>query len=278
MGPGHLDQGVLKMIQKEFPFLFEENKSNFDVNDPNPLVELLKDQGVKHAFLINYESTRVMGYGFEINNWSVNFCEQSDGFLIPVGGVEPFNHNNSGSLIKDYLETSQIKMVKVHGPHQLLSPNEYTKGNNSLASLYEICEATKTPILFHTGSSIFPKARSRYGNPLDIEDVLIDYPTIKVVLAHGGRPFWTKEFEYLMRKFPKIHFDLSGVPPTKLIEYFPRIDRFIDRCIFGSDFPSPGVPSILQNAISFYRIFQSMNLSDQSISQIFKENALSLIK
>lgn len=269
-----LDPKILYMIRLEFPFLFE---GVTDSSDPTPLVQMLEKDRVEYGFVINYVAPEVMGFTFNTNDWVIDFCDRSGGKLIPVGGVDTKAHPEAGNMLKPYFETDSLKMVKVHGPHQLINPNDYLYGNDGLRNLYETCEEFKIPVLFHTGSSIFPKARSRFGNPLLLEDVLIDFPDLKVIIAHGGRPFWTREFEYLMIKYPGIYFDISGVPPKLLSSYFPRIDRYADRIVFGSDFPSPGVKGIRKNAELLENELQTLGFGPEILKRIFFENAREIV-
>jgi len=43
--------------------------------------------------------------------------------------------------------------------------------------------------MVHTRTSIFPSARNKFGNPIDIDDVIIDFPDLKAIIAHGGAHF-----------------------------------------------------------------------------------------
>jgi predicted TIM-barrel fold metal-dependent hydrolase len=41
------------------------------------------------------------------------------------------------------------------------------------------------PGLIHTGSSIFAGARIKYGDPLALDDVAIDFPDLTILPAHS---------------------------------------------------------------------------------------------
>ncbi len=273
--PKEMDEGIIKMIIREFPII---SSLLDDDKDTKPLLELLDQEGVEKCFIINYMSPRVMGYSFKTNDWVSSFTEESEGRLIPIGGVDPTAIDNAGEAIRPYLESGRLKGIKIHGPHQLVSYSAYTKGLSSQQNLYEVCEELRVPVIFHTGSSVFPRARSKYGDPLELEDVLIDFPKMKVVMAHGGRPFWMREAEYLLGKYRNLLFDLSGIPPKLIPEWFPRFKRYADRTMFASDFPSPGVPGIRKNAENLYSILKdTYKLSESIVRKIFYENANSLI-
>ena len=268
--PVMTDKVIKELILREFPPL----QSFFDnPEDNSTLLGLMDGLNCRRAWIINYESPDVMGYTLTTNEWVARFCEDSNNRLIPVGGVHPGKHDDAAKIINDYYESGMIKALKVHGPHQLLWPNAYVEGLEAQKKLYEKCEELKIPIIFHTGTSIFPRARSRFGHPLMMEDVLIDFPNIVAIMAHGGRPLWTREAEYLMIKFPNLYFDLSGIPPHLIAEYFPRFHRYADRCIFGSDYPSPGVPGSRQNA----EAIANLPLEDDILRKILHENAEKII-
>ena len=63
-------------------------------------------------------------------------------------------------------------------------------GVNELEIIYRAAEANGIPVMFHTGTSIFPGARNKYGDPIYLDDVAVDFPKMKILLAHGGRPLW----------------------------------------------------------------------------------------
>lgn len=269
--PAMTEQTIKDMILEEFPAL-----QNFFSNpdDNSTLLGLLDALNCKQAWIINYESPDVMGYTLSTNEWVGAFCEGSSGRLIPVGSVHPGKHNNAASLVKDYVESDLLQVIKMHGPHQLLKPNAYLAGMESQRKLYRILEDLQVPVIFHTGTSIFPKARSKYGNPLLLEDVLIDFPDLVPIMAHGGRPFWMREAEFLMAKFDHLYMDLAGIPPLQIGNYYPRFHRYADRCIFGSDYPSPGVPGSRQNA----EVIANLPLEDNVLRKILFENAEKLLQ
>lgn len=266
---------IKDMILKEVPSL----KTFFDNPDDNSsLLGLMDALRCKRAWIINYESPDVMGYTLETNNWVSKFCEGSNGRLIPIGSVHPGKHSDAAEILRDYYESGMIKGCKVHGPHQLIQPNQYTRSIDGLESqrkMYAVAEELQIPVIFHTGTSVFPKARSKFGNPLFMEDILIDFPDMIAIMAHGGRPFWTREAEYIMAKFRnhKLYMDLAGIPPHLIPTYFPRFQRYAHKCMFGSDYPSPGVPGSRQNA----EAIADLPLDDDILKKILFENAEKLI-
>jgi hypothetical protein len=128
------------------------------------------------------------------------------------------------------------------------------------------------PVTIHTGTSIFPGARSRFGDPMDVDDVAVDFPDLRILLAHGGRPLWMEAAFFLVRRHANVHLELSGIPPAKLLEYFPRLEEIADKTIWGTDWPSPGIRSMRANVDAF----AALPLRDATKRQILHDNAARL--
>ena len=144
-------------------------------------------------------------------------------------------------------------------------PNEYLTGNEKLRDVYRYAEEYELPIIFHTGTSVFPGARLKYGNPEYIDDVAIDFPDLKIVIAHAGRPLWMNTAVYLARRHKNIYIDISSIPPRKLTDYLPNIHTIENKLMYGSDWPGFGVRTVSEN------IEQILNLP---LSSEFKSKLL----
>jgi uncharacterized protein len=239
--------------------------------DPGALVDHFAGQGVARAVLINYESPDVMGFSTKTNDWILAFSKSHRDRLLPCVGINPrFEKDVRGRA--ERLADGGARLFKVHGPHMLLSPNDYLGAYPSLRDLYEVAQSLRIPVMFHTGTSVFRGARTKHGDPLQLEDVGIDFPDLDVIIAHGGRPFWTEQAFFLLRRFPRFHLDLSGIPPPRIPEWFPRLDEIADRVFFGTDWPSPGVSSIAKNLAAVRSLAFAAGLAEKIVSS----NALRL--
>jgi predicted TIM-barrel fold metal-dependent hydrolase len=165
----------------------------------------------------------------------------------------------------------KLRGIKIHPPHQLFRPNAYCDDPDlrGLATVYAKCIEYGVPVTFHTGTSIFPGARNKYGDPLDLDDVVVDFPDLKVILAHGGRPLWMDTALFLLRRSANVMLDISSVPPRKLLDYFPWLERVADQTIFGSDWPGPMVEDVARNVADFY----ALPLSEAAKRKILHDNA-----
>ncbi|MCI4340246.1 MAG: amidohydrolase family protein [Thermoplasmata archaeon] len=235
---------------------------------PTEFLEYLDRCGVDRAVIVNYVSPDVVGYTEKVNEFAGSFAAADPERLIAVGSVLP-THRAPGPEIERLARTLGIRAIKLHPPHQLFAPNAYVDGAlPGLRDLYATCERLRLPVIFHTGTSIFPRARNKFGEPMLIEDVAIDFPNLTIVLAHGGRPLWMDQATFLVRRFKNVYLETSSIPPTKLLEYFPRLEALAEKVLFGSDWPGPGVADIGANL----RAFQELPIAASAKDAILTSN------
>jgi predicted TIM-barrel fold metal-dependent hydrolase len=241
------------------------------MEDPRALLDVMDRAGVWRAGLVNYPSPDVMGFTDATNTFSAAYARVSPERLLPYGGVHPrFTRDARGDV--DRLVDLGIRLIKIHPPHQGFPANAYTDGLEALGVIYRRCEEHGLPVMIHTGTSVFPGARSKYGNPMELDDVAIDFPDLPLVMAHGGRPLYMAEAFFILRRHRHVRLDISGIPPARLLEYFPRLPEVADRVLWGTDWPSPGVREMRQNIDQFL----ALSLADSHKQAILETNALAL--
>ncbi len=236
--------------------------------DPSALLRHMDADGIERAGLINYVSPDVIGIGDDANAWTAKYASADPSRLIAFGSVNPLTTERVGEAV-DRLLAMGIRALKVHPPHQLFAANAYLDSLPRLAELYERAQAAGVPVTIHTGTSVFPGARSRLGDPMAVDDVAVDFPDLTILLAHGGRPIWMEAAFFLVRRHPNVHLELSGIPPAKLLEWFPRLEEIADKTVWGTDWPSPGVRSMRKNVDHFL----TLALADTAKQKILYDNA-----
>jgi uncharacterized protein len=239
------------------------------VKDPRAFIRLLDDEGIEKACLINYVAPEVMGFPTSVNEWVHKYTKEYRDRLIPFGGIHPAHTKNPRADVEKLLNTYELGGIKLHPVHSLFRVNDYAAGDGALRILYAACEAEGVPVMVHTGTSIFPNARNKFGDPMDIDDVAVDFPKLPIVIAHAGRPLWMETAMFLVRRHPNVHLDLSGIPPKKILEYLPDLEKIADRALFGSDWPGPMVPSMRQNAMDL----NAQRLTAEAKRKILSGNA-----
>jgi len=241
--------------------------------DPEALLRLLDEEGVERAALINYVAPEVMGFDQTTNDWVSAYTRNHRDRLLPVGSVHPRLTRDARGDTRRLFEELGIRMLKIHPPHQVLAANAYLQGDGALAAIYGAAEEAGRPVMIHTGTSVFPGARNRFADPMAADDVAVDFPRLPIILAHAGRPLFMDTAVFLARRHPNVHLDLSGIPPKKLLEYLPRLEEISAKCLWGTDYPSPGVLSIKENVEQF----RSLPLSETAKERILWSNAAAVL-
>jgi predicted TIM-barrel fold metal-dependent hydrolase len=254
-------------------FWQKKNRAEFEAlaADPGKLLRQMDADGIERAGLINYVSPDVMGFTSEVNEWMIRYASADPARLIPFGSVHPGFTDDPGGETDRVIEMG-ARALKIHPPHQVFRANAYLDGMPGLAEVYRRAEAAGVPVTIHTGTSVFPGARSRFGDPMDVDDVAIDFPKLKILLAHGGRPLWMEAAFFVVRRHPNVFLEVSGIPPMKLLEYFPRLEELAHKTIWGTDWPSPGIKSMRVNVDQFLEL----PLSEASKRRILYDNALTV--
>jgi len=268
-----LNEGAEGLFRRQHGDYFDELREL--VANPDALLRIMDRDGVEKLGMVNYVAPDVIGFTPEANDWAAAYARHAPDRLIPFGSVHPRYCDNDLADEVDRLADLGIRALKVHPPHQLFYPNAYRDGGGlpELARVYERAEALGMPVMFHTGTSVFPLARNKYGHPMHLDDILVDFPNLKIIMAHGGRPLWMNECFFLLRRSPNVYMDISSIPPQRLVDhYFPRLEEIADQVLFGSDWPGPGPKDMRTNIERFL----DLSLSDEAKRKILRENALEL--
>lgn len=121
----------------------------------------------------------------------------------------------------------------------------------SMLPYFELAEELNIPIGFHIlpggpnyGIHLMPEMlgnmRTYNANPLQLENVLVQYPNVKVYIMHGAWPY-IEDLKALMYAHPNVYIDVAVVnwilPQEELNFYLKSLINagFGDRIMFGSD-------------------------------------------
>jgi predicted TIM-barrel fold metal-dependent hydrolase/GNAT superfamily N-acetyltransferase len=184
--------------------------------------------------------------------------------LAPIANLNPNFHDDLPEAFERQIARG-ARAVKIHPIHGFFFANDAR-----LYPIYERCEREGLVVMFHAGTSLFPGCKMRFSDPYTFDDVISDFPDLKVVLCHGGRGFWYHIAEFLAKRFENVYIDVSGLPPNRLLGYFPSLARNSRKFLFGSDFP--GVPGIRKN----YQAIGKLLENDEVMANIGFRNAYDL--
>ncbi|MDQ7794767.1 MAG: amidohydrolase family protein [bacterium] len=231
--------------------------------DPGAFVAFLEASGVDRGVVLAEMSPITTG---TISNEDVaRFCRGRDR-LIPFCSLNPYLIADPAAELERLAGEFAFRGIKLYPTYQLFYPNEAM-----LYPLYARAEALGLPVMVHTGSSVFRGSRLKYGDPLYLDDVAVDFPRLTILLVHGGRGFWYDRAFFLARLHPNVYLEIAGLPPRKLLVYYPELERLAGKVVFGSDWP--GVPDIRGNL----EAIRSLPLAPDTVAAILGGNAARIL-
>lgn len=226
---------------------------------PEGLRGLLRDNGLDYAVALAEESPITTGM---VTNESVAALCQGIPELLPFCNINPNLETDPARELARLVKELGFKGLKLLPSYQQFYANEAR-----LYPVYATAQELGIPILVHTGSSVFRGSRLKYTDPLYLDDVAVDFPDLNIVMAHSGRGAWYEEAFLLARLHRNVYMEVSGLPPQKLLHYFPELERLADKVIFGSDWP--GMPFIARNMA----LIRELPLKESTKAKILGENA-----
>jgi hypothetical protein len=252
---------VIEYFRKINPFLFQDFQK---MMSPDKLEEYLDEEGVTFAVVLAEDSP--LATGVVPNSYIYHFCKGRERF-IPFASINPVTTSNPDDVLEKCVREMDFQGLKLYPPYQHFFPNQ-----REVYPLYEKAVEYGVPVMFHTGSSIYRHAKLKYGDPLYLDEVAADFPDLKIVMAHSGRGFWYERAFFLSRLHENLYMEISGLPPQKLLQYFPDLEKNADKVIFGSDWP--GVRGIKENIDALC----TLPLKKTTIEKILYRNAKKVLE
>ncbi len=154
-----------------------------------------------------------------------------------------FTANPGGGYEEARRFERSIETLKLSGLKLLPSGNNLALNDRSMWPLFEVAEGHGVPVVMHTGWNGFPRGRVlEWEHPMYLEDVVLAFPDIKIVMAHLGFQ-WADEALWLMARSPNLYGDLAfwdeSVPLWRLAQVCSSAKQLgvLDRILWGSDYP-----------------------------------------
>jgi uncharacterized protein len=191
------------------------------------------------AVLFAVDAERTTGVAPVSNDEVLAAARADPDVLIPFASVDPWR-GDAAIVEAERLIAAGARGFKLHPTLQAFVPSD-----RLAYPLYEVIEASRLPVIFHTGHSGIGAAvrggggvRLKYGNPMDLDDVAADFPDLTIILAHPSFPWQDEALSVSLHK-PNVYLDLSGwLPrhfPPQLVQYADTL--LADKVMFGSDYP-----------------------------------------
>jgi predicted TIM-barrel fold metal-dependent hydrolase len=210
----------------------------------------------------------------QVSNESVaEFAAENSDIAIAFASINPHRGKEGVAEARRLLATGGIHGLKLHPPIQEFSPND-----RIAYPLYEVFAEARLPVIFHTGHSGIGTGmrggggiRLKYGNPMPIDDVAVDFPDMPVIMAHPSFPWQDEAISICLHK-PQVYIDLSGWSPKyfspTLVQYANTLLKH--KVLFGSDYP-------LITPDRWLSDFEKISVRDEVRPLILKQNAVQLL-
>ncbi len=225
------------------------------------------------AVVFTIDSEAVTGQARISNEEIAEVANANSDVLIPFASIDPRKGRRGVDEARRLIADHGVRGFKFHPNVQAFFPNDRTA-----YPLYEVIEEAGLPALFHTGHSGVGSGlpggggvRLKYSNPIHVDDVAVDFPTLKIVLAHPSFPWQDEALSIAMHK-PQVYIDLSGWSPKyfppQLVHYANTLLR--NQMLFGTDYPFLTPDRWLAD-------FDGLGIKDEVKPLILKQNAIRLL-
>jgi predicted TIM-barrel fold metal-dependent hydrolase len=256
--------------------ILEAAAQYFGGSPPQPTAQEVADYYRERrmlAVIFNVDDEAGMGRRRLGNREVLEVARANPDVLIPFASVDP----HKGKLgVREARELIQegVRGFKFHPNIQAFWPND-----RAFYPLYEVIAEAGLIALFHSGTTGIGAGmpggggvRLKFSNPMCVDDVAADFPSLEIILAHPSFP-WQEEALAVAVHKPNVYIDLSGWSP----KYFPEIlvqyinTRLRYKMLFGSDFP-------LITPDRWLADFEKLPIKDEVRPLVLKDNAARLLK
>jgi predicted TIM-barrel fold metal-dependent hydrolase len=225
------------------------------------------------AVIFPVDAERETGFRRYSNEEVAEICAENDDILIPFASIDPWKGKLAAREARRLIRDFGVRGFKFHPTFQGFWPND-----RMAYPFYQVLEEEGVVALFHTGQTGVGSGmrggmgmRLKYSNPMNIDDVAVDFPDLRIIMAHPAFP-WQEEALSVAQHKPNVYIDLSGWSP----KYFPEIlVRYANsllkkKMLFGSDWPAITPDRWLKD-------FETAPFRDEVRPLILKDNARRLL-
>jgi uncharacterized protein len=174
------------------------------------------------------------------NDEVADFAAANADVAMAFASIDPHRGPEGVAEARRLVSSGRVRGLKLHPPLQQFVPSD-----RLAYPLYEVFAEAGLPVLFHTGHSGIGTGmpggggiRLKYGHPMPIDDVAVDFPGMPIIMAHPSFPWQDEAISICLHK-PTVYIDLSGWSPKyfspTLVQYANTLLKH--KVLFGSDYP-----------------------------------------
>jgi predicted TIM-barrel fold metal-dependent hydrolase len=167
------------------------------------------------------------------NEYIAHYAQSHPEKIIGFGAIDPAVDPIEQTL--DDILRLKLRGVKLGPIYQNIHPTD-----PRMLEVYQFCQSHRLPILIHQGTTFVRTGPLKYALPILLEDVVIEFPELRMIIAHLGHP-WIAETLVLIRKHPHLYSDISALHyrPWQFYNALIMAKEYgvLNKLLFGSDYP-----------------------------------------
>ena len=149
--------------------------------------------------------------------------------------------------------------------------------------VYEFAQRRELPIVFHQGTAPMRAAPLMYAHPIVMDELAMDFPELKIVMAHMGHP-WHEDCIAVIRKHPNVYADVSGqfYRPWQMYNGMRLAHEWsvMHKLLFASDWPLT-TPQETMDALNGFNTFAEQyhlpSVLEDALEGIIERDSLALL-
>ena len=236
------------IISGSFKKLIDDGAKQMGLSDPSTLydgsaerlIREMEDAGIDKTVLLALDGhiafTANLTYK-DYNDYVANIVNEYPDKFIGFAGIDPRRGKEAIQELERCVEELGLKGLKLW-PLTGFYPDDL-----KFYPFYERVQELNIPVMMHTGSGP-PNTYIKYCQPIYVDKVAIDFPDMKIIMAHMGDPFTNQAISVASKNF-NVYLDISAwepvlkrVPAAFIQTLFQaKAACGIDKILFGSDWP-----------------------------------------
>lgn len=238
-----------KMMSPEMEKIINEVADRFKPSDMAQLrdgtIERLlgemDEAGIDKTVLLALDAGIAFSSGVsfkEYNDYVANIVHEHPDRIIGFAGIDPRRGKEALGELQRCAEMG-LKGLK------LWTLTGFYPDDESYYPLYEKAAELGFPMLIHTGMGP-PGTYVKFNRPVYVDKVAVDFPEIKIIMAHVAAPAWVEEAIMVTMKNSNVFVDISAWEPTYKVAPFVLCQTLaqikaatgsLRQVLFGTDWP-----------------------------------------
>jgi predicted TIM-barrel fold metal-dependent hydrolase len=191
------------------------------------------------------------------NELIADYVRQHPEKLEGWASIDP-NESDCVEQLEHCVKTLGLKGLKLGPVYQHFDPQDRKHW-----PLFKKAQEFNLPIMWHQGTTFPSNARLKWGLPLQLEDIALDFPDLRMIIAHLGHP-WEEDMVVLIRKCPNVYTDISAVHyrPWRYWQAMVTAMEYgiAHKILLASDFPSASISNVISGLRNVNKPVEGTNL------------------